>query len=81
MDQAQIEASRYPKHSGDIMLLARIRWIQGQRNEAKELVSRSMVMRKKMFGHAGGPRVADSLFTLARMLDETGDHILAARAL
>lgn len=81
MNQAQIEASRYPKHSGDIMLLARIYWIQGQRDEAKELVSRSMVMRKKTFGHAGGPRVADSLFTLARMLDETGNHILAARAL
>ncbi|KAK0639179.1 tpr repeat-containing protein [Cercophora newfieldiana] len=81
MDQAQIEASRYPKHSGDIMLLARIYWRKGRRAEAKELVSRSMVMRKKTFGQAGGPRVADSLFTLARMLDETGDHILAARAL
>jgi hypothetical protein len=39
------------------------------------------MMRKRTYGQAGGPRVADSLFTLARMLDETGDHVLAAQAL
>ncbi|KAK0616614.1 tpr repeat-containing protein [Immersiella caudata] len=53
----------------------------GRQTEAKELVSRSIVMRKQAFGQAGGPRVADSLFTLARMLDESGEHVLAARAL
>ena len=81
MDQAQIEASRYPKHSGDIMLLARIYWLQGQRDEAKEFVSRSMMMRRGLYGQNGGPRVADSLFTMARMLGETGEQVLAARAL
>lgn len=81
MDQAQIEASRYPKHSGDIMLLAKIYWLQGRRDEAKELVSKSLVMRKGMYGPTGGPRVADSLFILAKMQDESGEPLLAAGAL
>ncbi|KAL2022812.1 hypothetical protein VTK56DRAFT_4628 [Thermocarpiscus australiensis] len=79
--QHQVEASRYPKHSGDIMLLARIRWLQGRRAEAQELASRTIAMRRGIFGGKGGPRVADSLFTVARMLEEGGERVLASRML
>ncbi|KAK4452538.1 hypothetical protein QBC34DRAFT_455296, partial [Podospora aff. communis PSN243] len=81
MNQAQIEESPYPKHSGDIMLLARIYWLQGRQTEAKELVSRSVSMRQAAYGQDGGPRVADSLFTLARMMDERGEQLPALRTL
>lgn len=84
MTQDQIETSRYPKHSGDIMLLARIFWLQGKKAEAQELASRTITMRQGIFGkdpNKGGPRVADSLFTVARMLDDRGDAVLAAKLL
>ena len=38
-------------------------------------------MRKGTFGDKGGPRVADSLFTVARMLEEGGEDVLAAKML
>ncbi|KAK0702012.1 tpr repeat-containing protein [Lasiosphaeria miniovina] len=81
MTQEQIEASRYPKHSGDIMLLARIYRLQGKKAEARELASRTITMRRGVYGEKGGPRVADSLFTVARMLHEEGEPTLAARLL
>ncbi|KXX82634.1 hypothetical protein MMYC01_201088 [Madurella mycetomatis] len=82
MTQDQIEASHYPKHSGDIMLLARIYRVQGKLAEARELASRTVRMRHEVYGERGGPRVADSLFTVARMLDEdSGELMLAARLL
>lgn len=82
MTQEQIEASRYPKHSGDIMLLARIYRAQGRLAEARELASRTVTMRPGVYGERGGPRVADSLFSVARMLDEdSGELTLAARLL
>ncbi|KAF4459225.1 hypothetical protein FALBO_14020, partial [Fusarium albosuccineum] len=81
MTQDEIEASHYPKHSGDIMLLARIFWLQGNKGEAQELVSRTVAMRRGTFGENGGPRVADSLFTLARMLQDGGELVLAAKLL
>jgi hypothetical protein len=81
MDQAQIEASHYPKHSGDVMLLARIYWLQERQGEARELAARSIAMRKSIFGQRACPRVADSLFTVARMLEEGGERVLAAKVL
>ncbi|KAM7201281.1 hypothetical protein V8F33_003381 [Rhypophila sp. PSN 637] len=44
--QNEIKASRYPKHSGDIMLLARIYWLQDKKAEAQELASRTITMRR-----------------------------------
>lgn len=81
MTQEQIEASRYPKHSGDIMLLSRILWLQGNKVDAQEFASRTVTMRRGVYGERGGPRVADSLFTVARMLDDGGELRLAARML
>ncbi|KAJ3544311.1 hypothetical protein NM208_g3129 [Fusarium decemcellulare] len=81
MTQDEIEASPYPKHSGDIMLLARIYWLQENKREAQKLVSRTVAMRRGTFGENGGPRVADSLFTLAQMLQDGGELVLAAKLL
>ena len=81
MTQDRIQASRYPKHSGDIILLARILWLQGEKTAAQELASRSITMRRGTYGEKGGPRVADSLFTVARMFEESGELVLAAKVL
>jgi tetratricopeptide (TPR) repeat protein len=81
MTQDDIEKSKYPKHSGDIMLLARIFWIQGKKREAQELVSRTVTMRRGVFGENGGPRVGDSLFTLARMLEDGNELALGLKLL
>lgn len=35
-------------------------------------------MRKEAFGEKGSPKVSDSLFTLARMLEEEGELSLTA---
>ncbi|KAK4221160.1 hypothetical protein QBC38DRAFT_461780 [Podospora fimiseda] len=80
--QDEIEKSQYPKHSGDIMLLARIFRSQGKLAEARELASRTINMRRSVYGERGGPRVADSLFTVAMMLHEDmGELTLAAKLL
>lgn len=81
MSQEQIEASRYPKHSGDIMLLARIYWLRGKKVDAQELASRTITMRRGTYGEQGGPGVADSLFAVARMLEDGQQYVLAARLL
>jgi len=81
MTQAQIEASQYPKHSGDIMLLSRIFSLQGKKVEAQEFASRTIKTRRGVYGERGGPRVADSLFTVARMLEASGEVVLASRML
>jgi tetratricopeptide (TPR) repeat protein len=81
LTQEQVEASRYPKHSGDVMLLARILWLQGKKGEAQEFASRTIKMRRGVYGERGGPRVADSIFTVARMLEERGEVVLASRML
>ena len=46
MTEDQLEKSRYPKHSGDIVLLSRIRYMQGERESALELASKSITIRK-----------------------------------
>ncbi|KAK4120820.1 hypothetical protein N657DRAFT_658182 [Parathielavia appendiculata] len=79
LTQEQVEASRYPKHSGDVMMLARILCLQGRKAEAQELASRTIKMRRGVYGERGGPRVADSLFTAARMLEDGGETVLASR--
>lgn len=66
------------------MLLARILWLQGKKAEAQELASRTVAMRQGVFGEdpsKGGPRVADSLFVVSRMLDDRGKAVLAAKLL
>lgn len=67
MTEDQLEKSRYPKHSGDIVLLSRIRYAQGYRDSALELASKSITIRKGMLGDKG-PRVADSMYLVAKML-------------
>lgn len=81
LTQEQVANSKYPKHSGDIVLLGRIRQALGERPEARQLVSRTIRIRKGLFGDNGGPRVADSLFQLASMLQADGEVVLAAKLL
>lgn len=81
LSQQEIEQSRYPKHSGDVMLLARILWALEERSTGRELASRAVSIRRGIFGENGGPRVADSLFHLALMLSEDGEHVLSAKLL
>ena len=81
LTQDQVEASQYPKHSGDLVLLARIYWMRDEKDEARELMSRTIDMRKSVFGQDGGPRVADSIFHLARILEEKGQNPSAAKLL
>ena len=76
--QEEIEESDYPKHAGDIMLLARIRYALGEKHEGQRLASRSITIRQGLFG-AKGPRVADSMFIVARMLQEAGEQLVAAK--
>lgn len=81
LTQEQVAQSKYPKHSGDIVLLGRIRWAQGDRMDARQLVSRTIGIRRGLFGDNGGPRVADSMFQLAVMLRADNEVILAAKML
>ena len=80
MTEDQLEKSRYPKHSGDIVLLSRIRYAQGDRESALELASKSITIRNGIFG-AKGPRVADSMFLVAKMLADEGKTASAMRLL
>ncbi|CAG9981564.1 unnamed protein product [Clonostachys byssicola] len=79
--QQEIENSPYPKHSGDIMLLSRIYWQQGEKKRAQELASHALKMRRDSFGESGGPRVADSLFALAQILEDFEEYAHAAQLL
>lgn len=53
---------------------------EGFLKEAKELASRSITIRRGHFGDKG-PRVADSMFIVARMLEASEEEILAAKLL
>lgn len=64
--ESQISWSKYPKHSGDIILLSRIQYAQGKRESAIQLASKSITMRKKILGDKS-PRVADSMYIVAGM--------------
>lgn len=50
----------------------------GEKDEGQRLASRSIRIRRGLFG-AKGPRVADSMFTVARMLVDAGELLVAAR--
>ncbi|KAF4611320.1 hypothetical protein G7Y89_g15693 [Cudoniella acicularis] len=77
MTETQIAASRYPKHSGDIVLLARIyHMLEGRNEEALQLASKTILIRKGILGNKG-PRVADSMFIVAGMLLEGEKRALA----
>lgn len=80
LDEEQISQSQYPKHSGDILLLSRIKYAQGLKKEAQQLASRTISIRCGLFGNKG-PLVADSMFTVARMLEPDGKDVLAATLL
>ncbi|PGH07405.1 hypothetical protein AJ79_06307 [Helicocarpus griseus UAMH5409] len=76
--EKQIMQFKYPKHSGNIILLARIKHAEGLKKEAKQLALQTISIRKGLFGKKG-PRVADSMFTVGRMLEEGGEDALAAK--
>ena len=78
--QNDIAESKYPKHSGDIVLLARILYLQGSHEAARDLASKTITMRKTILGNKG-PRVADSMYLVATMLKQAGNHALAAKLL
>lgn len=78
--QEPIMTSKYPKHSGDILLLASIRYGQGDLPTALEITSKCITMCKDVLGNKG-PRLADSTFFVATMLRETGKIAAAAQML
>lgn len=80
MTEDQIALSRYPKHSGDIVLLGRIYHMQNKKEEALELASKTITIRKGILG-SKGPRVADSTFIFAGMLQEGGKDAIAMKLL
>jgi tetratricopeptide (TPR) repeat protein len=80
LTEEQIIESQYPKHSGDIVLLARIKYAQGLKAEAQQLASRTISMRRGLYGDKG-PRVADSMFLVAQMLEDAEEDVLAAKML
>lgn len=80
LTEEQIIDSKYPKHSGDIVLLAKIKYAQGLKPEAQQLASRTISIRRGLFGDKG-PRVADSMFLVARMLVAADENVLAAKML
>lgn len=76
--QEEIAESKYPKHAGDIVLLARIQYALGQKEIGQQLALRALAIRRGIFG-AKGPRVADSIFIVARMLAAAGELVFAAK--
>ncbi|PYI09529.1 TPR-like protein [Aspergillus sclerotiicarbonarius CBS 121057] len=80
LSEEHIILSRYPKHSGDIVLLSRIKFAQGMKQDARELASRTITIRRGLFGDKG-VRVVDSMFIVARMLESDGEEVIAAKLL
>jgi tetratricopeptide (TPR) repeat protein len=76
--QDEIAESKYPKHAGDIVLLARIQYALGQKEEGQRLASRSITIRRGLYS-SKGPRVADSIFLVARMLAAENEFVVAAK--
>lgn len=66
LTEDQIIGSSYPKHSGDLVLLARIKYAQGLHPEAQQLALKTIALRRDTYGDHS-PRVADSMFLVARM--------------
>lgn len=80
LTEDQIAVSRYPKHSGDIVLLSRIHYAQGSYVSALELAFKSITIRQGHFGNKG-PRVADSMYLVATMLTRDQNVSVAAKLL
>lgn len=80
LTEEQIIDSKYPKHSGDLVLLARIKYALGLKPEAQQLASRTVSIRRGVYGDKG-PRVADSMFLVAQMLEAADENVLAAKML
>ncbi|KAI9765919.1 MAG: hypothetical protein M1840_007060 [Geoglossum simile] len=80
LTREEISASKYPKHSGDIVLLSRISYAQGKKELALQLASESINIRKGILGHKG-PRVADSMYLVACMLRDSKKNTPAANLL
>lgn len=66
LTEDQIIGSSYPKHNGDLVLLARIKYAQGLHSEAQQLAVKTISLRRDVYGDKS-PRVADSMFLVARM--------------
>ena len=80
LTEDEVARSKYPKHSGDIVLLARIYHAQGKKKSALELASKSITIRKGILGNKG-PRVADSMYIVSGLLREDGKEALAMKLL
>lgn len=80
LTEEQIAQSKYPKHSGDIVLLSRIHCVQGNSASALQLASKSITIRKGILGDKG-PRVADSMYIVAKMLRAEQKEASAAKLL
>ena len=76
----EVEKSRYPKHSGDLVLLSRIEALKGNKELSMQLVSKTISIRKDILGDKG-PRVADSMYIVSAMLREDGKDAVAAKML
>lgn len=80
LTQKEVEKSRYPKHSGDLVLLSRIEAAKGNKQLALQLMSTTISIRKDILGNKG-PRVADSMYNVAGMLRDDGRDAVAAKML
>ena len=80
LTEDQAAASKYPKHSGDIVLLSRLYYLQGEKEAAQQLASKSITIRKGILGKKG-PRVADSMFLIASILRADNKVASAAKLL
>ena len=78
--QNRTQESIMTSKCGDVLLLARIRYGQGDLPTALEITSKCITMREHVLGNKG-PRLADSTFFVATMLRERGKKAAAAQML
>lgn len=80
LTQEEVEKSRYPKHSADLVLLSRIEAAKGDKELSQQLLSKTISIRKDILGNKG-PRVADSMYMVSGMLRDQGRDAVAAKML
>src|SRR4051794_31245492 len=80
LTQEEVEKSRYPKHSADLVLLSRIEAAKGNKELSLQLVSKTISIRKDILGNKE-PRVADSMYIVSGMLRDEGRDAVAAKML
>ena len=78
--EEQVAQSRYPNHSGDLVLLSRIELSKGNKEATLQLASRTISIRKGILGNKG-PRVADSMLAVAELLRNNLKEAVAAKLL